>query len=773
MVARNRFFLIDGSFILHSASEAFHACSLFVRNGINNTITFGFLRHILRLRMQLGIRSGLIILGESAHTMVSLSEIEVVQSLLRALSFPLICDPRHRELEIFGAQLRERTCIVATDLKFLQLAREGVVFVFQKGVKDFDIVASDAVISKIGVEPKFVSTLLALMNADTKSQITKNQAIRLIEDHGTLSTIFDNIGKIKSKKLRDKLSLNRKAIERTFNEAAMGERTCVPVPKDLRSPAGFEQIDHEKNVRLLEDLQFFSLCRRLGPPGASRIQLDGHKVVEKRSYEAIVTMEGLRRLREKVSEVDLCAIDTESSGRDPHTADLYGVSFCFAVGEAYYVPVTEADLKGIEQAMVLGTLREIVAQPVRFIGHNIKYDYVLLHRNRIRIPSIDFDTLLAANDCYGDWTYFNLPALSERLLGKKITSYSDIVQQNETLLDIPFKKVVQHACQDAEVTFLLYRRLNNELHKRGVFEQHITQTISMCKVLCELECKGVKVNLERLKALRTTLMKNVLSMRREAHESVGYEFDLDSYKELAQALSTRDSIRRPTSPASLSRLASLEKLACTNPLARTVVRYKRLKRDMMCVDSIIRNVRDGTVRPTFSMVKSRYGAVRAARPDVFGKSEIKGLRDCFCSDFRSLFPESARAVDFFQDVTNDSCLHSDRANIEKRNVFITGNFDIEHPRSDRFLLLLVIGYSCSSLSREFLVDEIPLSAFCSDIEKRYWRMFQWIVDFRSKMEVKGFAEFAGRFKYFDGLHSSDLNKRESALRYGIRWLIQY
>jgi 5'-3' exonuclease len=87
-----------------------------------------------------------------------------------------------------------------------------------------------------------------LTNADTKSQITKNQAIRLIEDHGTLSAIFDNIGKIKSKKLRDKLSLNRKAIETTFNEATMGERTYVPAPKDLTSPAGFEQIQTYREV---------------------------------------------------------------------------------------------------------------------------------------------------------------------------------------------------------------------------------------------------------------------------------------------------------------------------------------------------------------------------------------------------------------------------------------------------------------------------------------------------------------------------------------------
>jgi hypothetical protein len=48
--------------------------------------------------------------------------------------------------------------------------------------------------------------------------------------------------------------------------------------------------------------------------------------------------------------------------------------------------------------------------------------------------------MLAAYECFGDWEFFNLGALSKKLLGKDIKRYRDIVGEGETWLDVPFKE---------------------------------------------------------------------------------------------------------------------------------------------------------------------------------------------------------------------------------------------------------------------------------------------------------------------------------------------
>src|SRR6516225_2916885 len=76
---------------------------------------------------------------------------------------------------------------------------------------------------------------------------------------------------------------------------------------------------------------------------------------------------------------------------------------------------------------------------VKVVGHNLKYDYVLLRRYSIRIRAPHFDTMLAAHECFGDWDFFNLGAVAKKLMGLDVKRYRDNVDEGQTLQDIPFK----------------------------------------------------------------------------------------------------------------------------------------------------------------------------------------------------------------------------------------------------------------------------------------------------------------------------------------------
>ena len=151
------------------------------------------------------------------------------------------------------------------------------------------------------------------------------------------------------------------------------------------------------------------------------------------------TAKGYKQLESIVRESKLCSINTESDEKDPRKATLLGISFSVKEGEPYFVPLIETELKGLTRNDVLKAVRRIFNSEVDFIGHNIKYDCLLLRRSDVTIKRVHFDTMLAAYDCHCDWPFFNLPYVCKRYLGKDIKSYSDLVSDGSTFLDLPLR----------------------------------------------------------------------------------------------------------------------------------------------------------------------------------------------------------------------------------------------------------------------------------------------------------------------------------------------
>ena len=116
-------------------------------------------------------------------------------------------------------------------------------------------------------------------------------------------------------------------------------------------------------------------------------------------------------------------------------------------------------------------LKKLFKERTRFVGHNLKYDFTLLRRNAIEPPAVCFDTLLAAHDCYGDLDFFNLPYLAQKLLGRRIKAYKDIVPKEKTFLELPFEEMKEHACTDADVALQLHTFLEKELKDRKIDQQ--------------------------------------------------------------------------------------------------------------------------------------------------------------------------------------------------------------------------------------------------------------------------------------------------------------
>ena len=765
MVIVNSIFFIDTTFIFQNIHDSFFGTPLLITNEKDNTFAFGFLRNFLRIRKSLGITNGVLAIGKEAHSYTSKENIQNAITLLQKLNVPHINEPSKRVLDMGFALQSGVVYFVTQDKQFLQLATENTIVILFTDQKNYICISGNEVKQEIGVDKEFIASYLAMTKGPKPSRFTKRQAIRLIELYGDLNEIYDNLPNISSTEIVRKLTSNKERLFVAYQASMFSKSSKIH---------SFGPDEHLLNLatackeEVLRSYGCYSLVRMLESPDSINIELTRNKG-ELNDYKAVTDRNQLDALVALVIDADICAVDTESDDKDPHQATLLGVSFSVSRGKAFFIPLTEPDLKDISRTDVINALIKIFRSKTRFVGHNIKYDYLLLRRNGIEIKTILFDTMLAAFECYSDWDFFNLGHLSKKLIGKRIKQYKDIVKKNQTFLDLPFREIVQHGCQDVDITLKLYHVLKRELNNRNLTGQYEHDSLLILKSLAEFEYKGILVKLTKLENIRKLQQRETLEIRTAIYDQTGKQFDIDCTKDLSAVfndeLNLREFVRKKIS------LSLLEQLAINNPIVQLIVKYKRSRKSLRLIESILKSVRDSRIFPVFNQVSSSYGQLFSKKPNIFEYNGAHDIGDCFDEFFELYFRSKSRSMAIIEDISNDHNLKKDRCSNWNELKKLEPLFENIIP--EEFILSVVSGQSDFKLSQVFLIDHLTISTAKHNIEKRYSILFDWHDNFCNNTAKLGYAEIKGKRKYIDGIGSSNIEKKRKALNLAVRWVIQY
>src|ERR1019366_7049161 len=291
-----------------------------------------------------------------------------------------------------------------------------------KDGSESDVYSPETVLSRFGVKPDLVPAFLALTDGTRPTVLTKREAIAVLEYPGNLTAKIADPSMIPSRVLRNKLTANAEVILKHLQQ--MSPSGCCS-DMDLKPGDSEIDIDTGRAAAVLA-AHGFHFLRRLLPRPAKVNVVTGQSKPGPQDYHAIVTHEDLRRLVTVLEMSGCCTVDTESSGKDPHSAELFGISISVKKGEAFYVPTAVHDLGGVDRDTVISALRRLLEGGIKVTGHNLKYDYVLLRKHGIKIVDVDFDTMLAAYDCFGDSDVLNLQYLAKRHLGRTIKAHGEI-----------------------------------------------------------------------------------------------------------------------------------------------------------------------------------------------------------------------------------------------------------------------------------------------------------------------------------------------------------
>ncbi len=577
----DRSFLIDATFLLEDAEKAFlGVAAICDSQGRNYSVVYGALRAMLKLRGTLGMVSGVVVSGLDTTRVSAAPNIANFRDCLRALGTHVVDEPTVCVASLCRSILHDQRewWIVTADRSLMQLAgpRCGVILTAEGATPE--IITEEKLASEYGIRPNQVPSLLALTEGGAGTSLARKQAVRLLEVHGTLGGIFEKAASVQASPKTKKYLIEKKLalLGRVADLTVRGRQsTAVPACELVRAD--------DEGKRTLKAYGFPSLGRLLGHPG--RVELVAEATGNDLEYVAVVDRAGFSDLKKAILCAEFCAVDTESSDKDPRKASLFGVSFSVRVGQAFYVPITQADLYGISTDSILKELRELLAKNIKFVGHNLKYDYVLLKRYGVEIAVPYFDTMLAAYECFGDWDFFNLSALTKKLLGREIKRYRDLVEEGQTLLDVPFKDLVEHGCADADMALRLHGHLHQILQQKGIEYQFTKDVMPLMRLLGDRECSGVRIDICAIVRKMDTLSMEIATARTAIFAKVGKQFDIDSPKDIEIVLRGIDGISDRIGRQSI-RQSQLEQLAQRNDVVRQIVECLRMQKQVKQLEAI-------------------------------------------------------------------------------------------------------------------------------------------------------------------------------------------
>ncbi|HEU4471260.1 MAG TPA: DNA polymerase I, partial [Flavisolibacter sp.] len=342
-------------------------------------------------------------------------------------------------------------------------------------------------------------------------------------------------------------------------------------------------------------------------------------------YELVESEAEFKTLLEELDKHTEISFDTETTGIDANEAELVGISFCTEQGKGWYVPLPYNDPAGIKK--ILSKFNSLFSNPDKtWIGHNTKYDLLMLKWYDVEIKGRFFDTMLAHYliDPDGknnmDWLsakYLNYePIHIEELIGKKGKNQGN-------MKDVELEKVKEYAVEDADVTLQFKNIFVPKLKQRAVERVFEEVEGPLVPVLVDMEYEGVKIDTAFLQEYSRVLEIEARVHEEKVYETAGVRFNLGSPKQLGEVLFERLQLDPKARKTKTGQYATgedvLRKLAVLHPVADDILAYREYtKLRSTYVDALpqLINRKTGRVHTNYGQAVAVTGRLASNNPNL-------------------------------------------------------------------------------------------------------------------------------------------------------------
>jgi len=556
--------------------------------------------------------------------------------------------------------------IVSSDKDLMQLIEPGLDMYDTMNNRRL---GPEHVVEKFGVGPDRLGDVLALMgdsvdNVPGVPGVGPKTAAKLILEHGDLEAVLAAAPAMKPGKLRDNLIEHADMARLSRILVTLKDDAALPDPLDSLELKGIPDaplrafLDHHGFKSLLNKLTAMAQASPTEPAAAAgALEPEAPQSIDHDGYETVVEAAVLDRWITDATAQGWLAVDTETTGIDATRAELVGVSLALAPNRACYIPVGHGGTDmfaekpaQLDRATVIARLKPLLEDAsVLKIGHNLKYDMVILGRLGIDIAPHD-DTILMSFDLDAGLHGHGMDELSLAHLQHQCISFKDVVGTGKAqrgFAEIDLKTATRYAAEDADVTLRLWQRFKPRLATESATRVYEMVDRPLAPVVAQMERHGIKVDAARLNQLSGEFAVQMAVLETEIHGLAGGPFAIGSPKQLGEVLFERMGIkggRKGKSGVYSTDVTELERIAADKAspgavIATRVLDWRQLAKLKSTYTDALQaqiNPATGRVHTSYSLTGAQTGRLSSTDPNLQNipiRTEIgRQIRDAFVAE---------------------------------------------------------------------------------------------------------------------------------------------
>ncbi len=512
------------------------------------------------------------------------------------------------------------TAIVSPDKDFFQLVRDGIsVFNPKESGTWYD---AKGVISKFGVHPDQVVDALALMgdsidNVKGVPGIGAKGAHALISAHGSLDQLLANADRLAQKKYREALTAHADLAR--LSQQLVTIRRDIPITFDAEA-LRYRGARRERCFELFSELGFRSLLSDYAPTITTIVK----------DYQAVRTRAEFNTLVTELKASGRFAFRLVCETPVAMQTTIVGLSFATSARRARYLPLRHQsldDCADLNLGQVLQTLKPILEDPtILKVGHDLKFDMLVLARHEIFLKGLDADTMIASYLLDATQTNHLLETFALKQMGYKAITEEQLIGRGKRALAIsalPVSEIIDYAGERSDLPLQLADLIKSPLKKNGLEDLYRQVEMPLIPVLVEIEHSGVKIDSAALSTQSQRIENELTTRRKQIFKLAGTEFNINSPKQLSEILFEQLKLQ-PVKRTGKTRAAStasevLEKLSLVHELPREILEWRVLQKlKSTYIDALPKLVHPetGRVHTSFNQAITATGRLSSSDPNL-------------------------------------------------------------------------------------------------------------------------------------------------------------
>jgi len=847
---RRTLYLVDAMSLAYRAHYIFISRPLINSNGNNVSAAFGFTNSLLKLIEDHEMEHIAVVFdavdGEGtfrediyedykAHRDPPpddlLENLPRIKEIVRAMDIPVVEVSGVEADDVIGTLAHDAAkddadvVIVSPDKDFKQLLSERVsIYKPARGDTDFEVLTDDTFREEYGLEPVQFVDMLALWgdssdNVPGVPNIGEKTSMKYLKKYRDVEGCIEHADEIGGKRGQN---LVDHAEDARMSKELVRIKTDLDVSLDWHD-LKVEHPDEPKLLQLFRRYEFDSLIDRLDliesrpdTPDEADVGGDGESAeaadpalsfdfgpyeevkeldAEAVDYRFLRTVDELRDFAETVQEKDRFAFDAETTSTDAMIAGLVGISFSWAEEEAVYVPTPLPDETPTDE--VLDILRPALEGDATKVGHNLKYDLLVLRRHGVKVGGDLVDTMVA-HYLIAPEDNHNLGDVSRAVLSYKMVPIEDLIgdgRNQKSMRDVAVEEAAPYACEDADIALRLADALHEKLEANGALEIAEDMEFPLVHVLAEMEHAGIRVDTDILDDISERLAGELDEIEGQVYELAGEEFNINSPQQLSTILFEKLDmpVLEKTSTGNPSTKESvLQELSTDHELPGLVLDWRKTyKLKSTYLDSLgeLVHPETGRIHTSFNQTRTATGRLSSSDPNL----QNIPVRTKVGREIRRAFiPQESwqlMAADYAQiELRILAAMSGDEAMQEtfRRNGDIHTDaaarvFDIEpddvsrdqRRKAKEVNYGIPYGVSPWGLAQRLRTSVDEAQELISQYQKSYPGVSQFLNELVDRARNKGYAEtLLGRRRYVPDINASNSNRRGSAERIAVNMPIQ-